>query len=57
MTTLQCPACELRFTLASELDQHIALEHPDLKVEEPGNDATSKAALRQRAIHRKDSSK
>jgi hypothetical protein len=53
----QCPECALKFRYSSELDQHIALEHPDLKVEEPGNDATSKAALRQRAIHRKDSSK
>lgn len=29
----QCPDCELRFRFASELEEHITLEHPDFRVE------------------------
>jgi hypothetical protein len=33
MPVFQCPECDLRFLFASELDQHIADEHPDFKSE------------------------
>jgi hypothetical protein len=26
---LQCPECELRFTSRSELEMHIAVDHPE----------------------------
>jgi hypothetical protein len=29
MEILQCPECPLRFRTESELQQHIALDHPD----------------------------
>jgi uncharacterized C2H2 Zn-finger protein len=29
MEVLQCPVCDLRFRNESELDQHIAIDHPD----------------------------
>lgn len=29
----QCPECELRFRFASELEQHITLEHPEFRAE------------------------
>lgn len=28
MDVVQCPACELRFRFASELDDHMGVEHP-----------------------------
>ncbi len=28
MDVLQCPECELRFRFASELEEHLKLEHP-----------------------------
>jgi hypothetical protein len=33
MAVFQCPACELRFALAAELDDHLDKAHPDFKVE------------------------
>jgi hypothetical protein len=33
MYVLQCPECDLRFLFASELEQHIALDHPDFHIE------------------------
>jgi hypothetical protein len=29
MDVLQCPECELRFRSPSELDQHLAIDHPE----------------------------
>ena len=29
MEVFQCPICELRYHNTSELDEHIAIEHPD----------------------------
>jgi hypothetical protein len=31
MDVFQCPDCELRFRFASELDQHISLDHPEFE--------------------------
>lgn len=31
MTILQCPACELKFRSGSELDDHLAVEHPSFR--------------------------
>ena len=31
MAVLQCPVCELRFLSESELQQHLANEHPDFQ--------------------------
>ena len=33
MDVLQCPECPLRFMNASELEQHLALDHPDFHAE------------------------
>ncbi|MGH2729102.1 MAG: C2H2-type zinc finger protein [Actinomycetota bacterium] len=33
MDVLQCPYCELRFRSESELQQHIAFDHPKEKEE------------------------
>ena len=32
MDVLQCPECELRFRFESELDDHLANEHPNFHV-------------------------
>lgn len=33
MDVLQCPACELKFRFASEVEDHLKLEHPAFNVE------------------------
>lgn len=33
MDVLQCPECPLRFVSASELEQHLALDHPQFHAE------------------------
>lgn len=33
MDVFQCPECSLKFRYSSELDQHIALDHPDFRAE------------------------
>lgn len=33
MDVYQCPDCELKFRLATELQQHLALEHPNFHVD------------------------
>jgi hypothetical protein len=33
MAIFQCPVCELRFSLNSELEHHIKEAHPDFNVE------------------------
>lgn len=33
MAVFQCPACELRFALAAELEEHVNSAHPDFNVE------------------------
>jgi hypothetical protein len=55
MVILQCPSCELRFTSAPELDDHIEAEHPDLRVEDDqAADVIPRSTLRQRQLERKD---
>jgi hypothetical protein len=54
MAVLQCPSCELRFSSAPELDQHIEAEHPDLRVEDDRPDVVPRSTLRQRHLERKD---
>ena len=45
MDVLQCPDCELKFRFASELDQHLALEHPEFyaRIKESGESAVEAA--------------
>lgn len=33
MDVIQCPECPLKFTNASELEQHLALDHPEFHAE------------------------
>lgn len=51
MTVLQCPECELRFLFASELEEHLATEHPDFHAEGRNvSEAELSAARRRRQI-------
>jgi hypothetical protein len=54
MEVLQCPDCELKFRLPAELEQHLALEHPEFyaRIKESGESAVQ-AAERLRARHKK----
>ena len=56
MDVLQCPDCELKFRLAAELDQHLALEHPAFyaRLKENGESAVE-AAERFKEKRRKQS--
>jgi hypothetical protein len=31
MEVFQCPDCDLRFRFASEMEQHISIDHPDFE--------------------------
>ncbi len=33
MAALQCPVCELRFATDRDMNDHIALDHPDFDLE------------------------
>lgn len=52
MDVLQCPDCELKFRFSAELEQHLALEHPDFyaRMKETGESAVQ-AAERLKARH------
>ncbi|HYI44080.1 MAG TPA: hypothetical protein VE174_01280 [Actinomycetota bacterium] len=52
MDVLQCPDCELKFRFASELEQHLSLEHPEFyaRIKESGESAVE-AAERLKARH------
>ncbi len=54
MAVLQCPACELRFALAAELEEHLRSAHPDFEAtfERPEDELL--AAKRRRARESKD---
>lgn len=45
MEVLQCPDCELKFRLPSELDQHLSLDHPEFyaRLKESGESAVEAA--------------
>jgi hypothetical protein len=55
MDVIQCPECPLRFLNASELEQHLALEHPEFHAEaqkaEDGIVAAVHRAHRRRQHH------
>jgi uncharacterized C2H2 Zn-finger protein len=46
MDILQCPECPLKFRFAAELEEHLALEHPDFKAKPRGRDEDSMSAAR-----------
>ena len=52
MDVLQCPDCELKFRFASELEQHLEVEHPEFHalIKESGESAVE-AAERLKARH------
>ena len=54
MDVLQCPDCELKFRFASELEQHLALEHPDFyaRIKESGESAVEAAERLKHRHHR-----
>jgi hypothetical protein len=39
MELFQCPGCELRFSFANELLDHMSLDHPEFKVESRSQEA------------------
>jgi hypothetical protein len=45
---IQCPECELRFRSPAELDQHLALDHPDFRAQHKGVDEIELSAARRR---------
>jgi hypothetical protein len=46
MDVLQCPECALKFRFSAELEQHLALEHPDFEAKPRGRDEDSMSAAR-----------
>jgi hypothetical protein len=46
MEVLQCPVCDLKFRFSSELEEHLALEHPDFEARPRGRDEDSISAAR-----------
>lgn len=57
METFQCPECELRFRFPKELEDHIALDHPDFHAEPKSVSAALMAASGRRSHprHTRDS--
>ncbi|MGH2694193.1 MAG: C2H2-type zinc finger protein [Actinomycetota bacterium] len=53
MDVFQCPECELKFRFASELEWHMATDHPDFHVEPKSQEASLlSAAHRRRHVRR-----
>jgi len=48
MDVFQCPVCALKFRFSSELDQHLALEHPNFSAEDDPDDAAIRDQKRKR---------
>jgi hypothetical protein len=48
MDVFQCPDCELKFRLASELEWHLAAEHPDFHVEAKSQEGSLLSAAHRR---------
>jgi hypothetical protein len=46
MDVLQCPECPLKFRFPAELEEHLALEHPDFEAKARGRDEDSMSAAR-----------
>lgn len=58
MDVYQCPECELKFRLATELQQHLTLEHPDFHIGSKNvEDALSASHRHRRRGYRPDSGK
>jgi hypothetical protein len=52
---LQCPVCELKFRFSSELEEHLALEHPDFEAKaRSGDEQALSEARRRRQIREGD---
>jgi hypothetical protein len=54
MDVLQCPVCELKFRSPSELEWHIATDHPDFKSEPKADEASPIPAWQRRRHRRRD---
>jgi uncharacterized C2H2 Zn-finger protein len=54
MEVLQCPECDLKFRFSSELEEHLALEHPDFEAKAQGRDEDSMSAARRNRQIRSD---
>ena len=54
MDVLQCPVCELKFRSASELEWHLATDHPDFKSEPKSQEASPLHAWQQRRHRGRD---
>ena len=53
MDVLQCPVCELKFRFASEVEDHLKLEHPEFQYEpDPGRGSPLDEARRKREERR-----
>ena len=50
MAVFQCPACELRFSLAAELEEHLNSAHPDFEArfEKPEDELLAAKRRRER---------
>ena len=46
MEVLQCPECALKFRFSAELEEHLALEHPDFEAKPRKRDEDSMSAAR-----------
>lgn len=53
MDVLQCPECPLRFITASELEQHLALDHPEFHAEAKRSEDSIVAAVHRAQQRRK----
>ncbi len=48
MAVFQCPVCELRFALNSELEHHIKETHPDFNVEHESEEDELLSSIKRR---------
>ncbi|MDQ3986666.1 MAG: hypothetical protein M3280_09240 [Actinomycetota bacterium] len=48
MAVFQCPVCELKFTFATELEEHIASSHPDFRADYESPEDEFRAARERR---------
>jgi hypothetical protein len=48
MDVIQCPECELRFLSPAELDQHLALDHPEFHARHRRMDDNELSGVRRR---------
>ena len=48
MEVLQCPVCDLKFRLSSELEQHLKLEHPKFEAKARSGDEQALSEARRK---------